>query len=226
MQRFRYRHHVEAVQWKGDNEQELKEFSDFIAIHRGNSPIVFIPKLDKRLGIVVNEVNMIAQDGTLYPVRVGQWLFADSQAFVRVKDDIPFRIMFEHVPEPIPDPKPKTVIWDDDQETPPHFAGRLHQARPGAPFQNSKEIMSFLLTMGCKGGPYADCPTCGKEWKVPRAWKSWKSAKNHNKKGKKAKVVCVDCSEREVMAKHQRYKYTPDSETIKDNIREIIADEE
>lgn len=195
MQRFRYSHHVMAVQWMGDNEQELKEFSDLIAIKRGNSPIVFMPKLDERLGIIVNEVKLVSQDGTLYPVSIGQWLFADAQTFVRVKDDLPFRIMFEHVPDSIPDPEPKTIIWDNEAS----LGGRLHQARPGTPFKNSKEIRSFLLKMG--KGTFADCPTCGKEWKVPRSCKAYSPAKTQNKKGKKAKVVCVDCREQAAISK-------------------------
>jgi hypothetical protein len=103
MQRFRYRHHVQAVQWTGDNEQELRDLSNFIALRRGNSPIIFMPKMDSRLGIIVNEVKLVAQDGTIHPVDIGQWIFVDTQASVRVKDDIPFRIMFDRVPDPIPE---------------------------------------------------------------------------------------------------------------------------
>jgi hypothetical protein len=223
MQRFQSRHVIEAVQWKGDNEEEIREFSDFIAIKRGNSPIVFTPKLSDRLGIVVNDVQLLSPNGTMHKVNRGHWIFLDNDNFVRVKEDIAFRILFEHVPEPIPDPEPKIVIWDDDDQEPrPHLQGRLHQARPGTPFQNSNEILSYLLTMK-KGDPFADCPTCGKEWQVPRAWKSWKSAKNHNKKGKKASVICVNCNEREVIAKHQRYEDIPDREDLKDEIKDSIS---
>jgi len=217
MQRFRSRHVIEAVQWKGDNEEEVREFSDFIAIKRGNSPIVFTPKLSDCLGIVVNDVQLLSPNGTMHQVNRGHWIFLDNDNFVRVKEDIAFRILFEHVPEPIPEPDDLVLDLVLDGQEYPHLPGRFHGV-----FKNSNEILSYLLTMK-KGDPFADCPSCGKEWQVPMTSRLWKSAKNHNKKGKKASVLCVNCNEREAIAKHQRYEDIPDREDLKDEIKDSMS---